>query len=216
MALDSRGFARLLLEFGAVKLSFDPPFTYTSGMKAPIYTDNRLLIGHVRAWKEVVSGFVDLLAKHHLEPDWFAGTSTAGVPWAAFMASEMSLPMVYVRPQPKAHGSGKQVEGFLDVGKNVIVVEDLVTTGGSSLKTVEALRREYSANTSHVMAIFTYGFQSMKESFAQNDVMLHTLTDFDTLLSVAQEMGIINDEVREKILDYKQDPAGWAKRMGIE
>jgi orotate phosphoribosyltransferase len=132
------------------------------------------------------------------------------------MASEMSLPMVYVRPQPKAHGSGKQVEGFLDVGKNVIVVEDLVTTGGSSLKTVEALRREYSANTSHVMAIFTYGFQSMKESFAQNDVMLHTLTDFDTLLSVAQEMGMIDDEVREKILDYKQDPAGWAKRMGIE
>lgn len=213
--MDSKFFAKMLLDTGAVKLSFDPPFTYTSGMKAPIYTDNRLLIGNVSAYKDVVKGFQEVMKRENLKPEWLAGTSTAGIPWAAFAAFSMNLPMVYVRPQAKGHGAGKQVEGFLEKGRDVLVVEDLVTTGGSSLTTVEALKREGESKVTAVMAIFTYGLSSMFESFEKAGVKLFTLTDFDTLLEVARESGKISGEDFEKILDYKKDPPGWAGRMGI-
>lgn len=214
--MNSRDFAKLLLDYAAVKLSFDPPFTYTSGMKAPIYTDNRLLIGYPEAYKKVVGGFRNLVSEHGLKFDWLAGTATAGIPWAAFLAYSLNLPMVYVRAQAKGHGAGKQVEGYLDSSKRVLIIEDLVTTGGSSLATVEALRREASADVNEIIAIFTYGFPAMRESFEKADVRLYTLTDFDTLLEVARETGRISGEQFEKIMDYKKDPSGWAKRMGFE
>lgn len=213
--MNSRDFAGLLLDSGAVKLSFNPPFTYTSGMKAPIYTDNRLLIGHPEAYKKVVSGFVDLARGHDLKFDWLAGTATAGIPWAAFLAYSLGLPMVYVRSQAKGHGAGKQVEGFLASGKRVLVVEDLVTTGGSSLNTVSVLQREGESDVVGVAAIFTYGFDSTYEAFEKAGIRLFTLTDFDVLLAVARETGRISSEDFEKILDYKKDPAGWAARMGM-
>ena len=216
LRMDARFFAQLLLESGAVKLSFDPPFTYTSGMKSPIYTDNRLLIGNSKSYKDVTAGFVEMIAREHLEPDWFAGTSTAGVPWASFLAYASDMPMVYVRPKPKEHGTGKQVEGFLASHKKVLVVEDLVTTGGSSLKTVEALKREAESDVLGVAAIFTYGFASMFETFEKAGVKLFTLTDFDTLLDVARETGRISDLEFEKILEYKASPEGWnLKHAGV-
>ena len=123
--------------------------------------------------------------------------------------------MVYVRPKPKDHGTGKQIEGALPAGREVIVIEDLVTTGGSSLGTVNALRGEGRATVGHVVAIFTYGYADMYKSFEEAGVTLHVLTDFETLLSVAQERGVVTDEQYAKILEFKADPQGWAGKMGF-
>ena len=219
--MDSRRIAEILLEVKAVKISFDPPFTYTSGMKAPIYTDNRVLVSFVKERAEVVEGLSELVGKICAEKGWnekevFAsGTATAGIPWAAFVAGELESPMVYVRPEPKKHGAGKQIEGSLPEGSKLIVVEDLVTTGGSSLKTVDVLRAEGKSEVSDVVAIFTYGFPSTYATFEEQGIGLHTLTDFATLLDVAREKCIITAEQFDKVLEYKADPAGWAAKMGL-
>lgn len=219
--MDSRRIAEILLDVKAVKISFDPPFTYTSGMKAPIYTDNRVLVSYVSERKEVVDGLCDLARQvcaqrgYHIEEVVYSGTATAGIPWASFVAMALQAPMVYVRPKPKEHGAGKQIEGSLIEGSKTIVVEDLVTTGGSSLKTIDVLKAEGKSQSSDVIAIFTYGFPSTYQMFEEQGVALHTLTDFDTLLDVAREKGMITQDQFDKILEYKADPPGWAAKMGL-
>ncbi len=213
--MDSRRIAEILLSVKAVKISFDPPFTYTSGMKAPIYTDNRVLISYVDVRKEIINGLCELATQVCEERKWnvpytvFAGTATAGIPWASFAAMQLEAPMIYVRPKPKEHGAGKQIEGTLPEASNTIVIEDLVTTGGSSLKTIDVLRAEGKSLASDVIAIFTYGFPSTYAMFEEQGVTLHTLTDFDTLLDVAKEKEMITQEQFDKILEYKADPQGW-------
>lgn len=214
--MTSRDFAGMLLDAKAVKISFDPPFTYTSGMKAPIYTDNRVLISFVKERGAVVDGMAAILKELGVgSEDFLAGTSTAGIPWAAFVAERLAMPMVYVRPKPKEHGAGKQVEGMLPQGRRVVVVEDLATTGGSSVGTVNALRAEGNATVTDVLVIFTYGFDSMYKTFEDAGVKLHALTDFPTLLNVARERGMIDESQYAKILEYKADPASWAGKMGL-
>lgn len=215
----AREIAEVLLDTAAVKVSFDPPFTYTSGMKAPIYTDNRVLISHLGARDTVVAGLERevraVMQRDGLDEVYLAGTSTAGIPWAAFLAERMNMPMVYVRPKPKEHGAGKQVEGFLPMKKPVIVIEDLVTTGGSSLGTVDALRREGDADVRGIVAIFTYGFASMYEKFSAANMELIALSNFEALLDVAHERGVVTSEQLAKILEYKSDPPSWAQKMGL-
>ncbi len=218
--MKSREIAGLLLDAQAVKISFDPPFTYSSGMRAPIYTDNRVLVSLVTERGFVLDGLAtvvdDLVGEERDIGEVFvSGTATAGIPWAAFLAERFDMPMVYVRPKPKDHGTGKQIEGALPAGREVIVIEDLVTTGGSSLGTVNALRGEGRATVGHVVAIFTYGYADMYKSFEEAGVTLHVLTDFETLLSVAQERGVVTDEQYAKILEFKADPQGWAGKMGF-
>ncbi len=219
--MDSRRIAEILLSVKAVKISFDPPFTYTSGMKAPIYTDNRVLVSYVSERKEIVDGLCELATQVCAQRGWnasevvYAGTATAGIPWASFAAMELKAPMVYVRPKPKEHGAGKQIEGNLIEASKTIVIEDLVTTGGSSLKTIDVLKAEGRSESSDVIAIFTYGFPTTYEMFKEQGVALHTLTDFDTLLDVAKEKGMITQEQFEKVLEYKADPQGWAAKMGL-
>ncbi|MCX6734234.1 MAG: orotate phosphoribosyltransferase [Candidatus Peregrinibacteria bacterium] len=219
--MDSRRIAEILLNVKAVKISFDPPFTYASGMKAPIYTDNRVLVSHVSERKEVIDGLCELANQICQQNKWntsdvfYAGTATAGIPWASFVAMQLNAPMVYVRPKPKEHGTGKQIEGSLPELSKVIVVEDLVTTGGSSLATATVLETEAKSGSNDIIAIFTYGFPPTYKMFEEQGVALHTLTDFDTLLDVAKEKGMITQEQFEKVLEYKADPQGWAAKMGL-
>lgn len=214
--MSSRDFATMLLNAGAVKISFDPPFTYASGIRAPIYTDNRVLVSHVKERGMVVDGMIALAGELGLGSDvFYAGTATAGIPWASFVADRLGAPMVYVRPKPKDHGTGKQIEGVIPAGSVAVMVEDLVTTGGSSLATVEALRHEGGSRVEHMFAIFTYGFEKMYRAFEEAGVTLHVLTDFPTLLDVARERGDITMAQYEKILEYKADPEGWAGKHAV-
>jgi orotate phosphoribosyltransferase len=178
----SEKVADILLKTNAVKINVKEPFTYTSGLVSPIYTDNRVLIGYTEERKMIVEGFVQLVKERGLQPEFLAGTATAGIPWAAFLAAEMDLPMVYVRNKPKGHGAGKQIEGYMPEGKNVLVVEDLISTGGSSLNSVNALRNEGKAVVHEVLAIFTYGFEKAENAFREASVASTTLTDIHVLI----------------------------------
>jgi len=197
--------AKSLLDKGAVKVSLDDPFTWTSGIKSPIYCDNRLMISHVDARKLILDGFVDKIEELNLQFDYLAGTATAGIPWAAFLAERLGVPMVYVRSAPKAHGAGKQCEGdakFL-FRKRALVIEDLISTGGSSINTAEALRKELEAEEIFVLSIFQYGFPVAKQKFLQADLGFDSLSSFETLLLVTDL-----DE-KEKILQFAEAPQNW-------
>lgn len=201
--------AKALLEKGAVKVSLDDPFTWTSGIKSPIYCDNRLMISHVDARETILDGFVAKIEELNLEFDYLAGTATAGIPWAAFLAERLGVPMVYVRSAPKAHGAGKQVEGDAKYlfGKRGLIIEDLISTGGSSINTAEALRKELEAEEVFVLSIFQYGFPVAKQKFLQADVGYESLTNFETLLLVTDL-----DE-KEKILQFAEDPQNWFNNL---
>ncbi len=207
--------AKILLENKAVKLSFNPPFTYVSGIKGPIYTDNRVLISFAKARDAIVEALVEAVQANKLEFDYVAGTATAGIPWASFVAYKLGLPMIYVRPKPKEHGTGKQIEGFLEAGKKVLVLEDLVTTGGSSLKTVEVVKNEGKCECDTVLCIFTYGLEKSKKAFSEAGVGLFALTNLDELLKTAVAEKYISSEDEVKILEYKADPENWAGKMGL-
>lgn len=203
--------AEILLSCNAVKLNVKNPFTYTSGLKGPIYTDNRVLISYPEERKIIIDAFFGLLGERGLKPDYLAGTATAGIPWASFLAQQADLPMVYVRPKPKEHGAGKQVEGMLRKSQNVLVIEDLVTTGGSAINTVKVLRTEGECMVHDVFAIFSYGLAKSEEAFRAESVALTTLTDIEILLNVALRLGEITEEGAEKVRKFRTDPEGWWK-----
>jgi len=199
--------AKDLLKSQAVKISIDPPFTWASGIKSPIYCDNRILISHPEFRETIVSEFIVYI--EHLQPDYIAGTATAGIPWAAFVAYQMNLPMVYVRPEAKAHGAGKQIEGYLEPGKKVVLVEDLISTGGSSIKAATALREEGKAVLEDVVAIVTYELEKSKQAFPEAKLNLKTLTDFSHLIAEVKEQGYLDDVQVNMVQDFSKDPANW-------
>ncbi len=201
--------AEILLKVNAVKLNVKEPFQYTSGLKGPIYTDNRVLISYVDERSVVVDGLVKMAEEKGLKPDYIAGTSTAGIPWAAFVAEIMGLPMVYVRSEPKGHGAGKQIEGYLPEGKSILVIEDLITTGGSALKTVEALRGEGKGIVHDVFAIFTYGTEKAENGFREASVAASTLTNVSVLLDVAVKGGNVTEEEAQQVREYFKNPQEW-------
>ncbi len=205
----SSELAKKLLEIEAVKLRPGEPFTWTSGLKSPIYCDNRMLVSHPEAVRLVVSAFMDIIKRENLKFDYVSGTATAGIPWAAFLAYELKLPMIYVRPKPKEHGAGKQIEGDLRSGAHALVVEDLVSTGGSSCKTVEVLRREGGATVTDVLAIFSYNFKESAKLFIESKVGLHTISDVEELTKVAVDMQYITVKEREMVIAFTRDPKGW-------
>ncbi|PKL36338.1 orotate phosphoribosyltransferase [Candidatus Peregrinibacteria bacterium HGW-Peregrinibacteria-1] len=202
-----------LLERGAVKVQVDPLFTWASGIKSPVYCDNRKMIGFVEERKLIVEGFKDLIARKNLEFDVIAGTATAGIPWAAFLAYEVGAPMVYVRPEKKLHGAGRQVEGFVEEGSRVLLVEDLVSTGGSSLKALEALRGEVKAVVDDVVAIVSWGLDGTAERFSEAGVKFDHLVGFDDLIDGALERGDITSADREAVLKFRESPRTWADSL---
>lgn len=201
--------AELLIDIGAVKLSIDPPFTWTSGIKSPIYCDNRMIYSHPDARNFVVEALVQRIKSLHVQPDCIAGTATAAIGWAALVADRMDLPFVYVRSKAKEHGAKKRIEGDLKPNMDVVVVEDLISTGGSAISTVEALREEGNATVSDVVAIFTYEMLAAKEKEQEGRVKFHPVATFSTLLEVAVEQGRLTGDDVEDIATFAQNPKEW-------
>src|SRR3990167_6060841 len=194
--------AKLLLDVNAVKVCVNPPFIWNTGLLAPIYTDSRLLISYPNERKAVVEAFEKLILENNLEFDVIAGTATAGIPWAAFLVFELHIPMVYVRAQPKDYGAAKQVEGRMEKGARVLIVEDLISTGRSSLTSAMACQREYKAQVEGVLAIFNYEMKRAKESFAENKIKLFALSNFSSLINVAAEAKYLNEEEKQSALSW--------------
>lgn len=200
-----------LLDAGAVRLSPREPFTWASGLKAPIYCDNRQLLGE----HALRSQIVEALAERALEvqPTLIAGTSTAGIPWAALVADRLKLPMSYVRPEPKKHGMGRQVEGPNTQGHRVVLLEDLISTGGSSLKCVEGLRAE-GAQVLEILALFSYGLPSAEAAFAAAAVSLRVLATFDELAQRAEAKGLLAGDDRASLTEWRHDTGAWSRARG--
>lgn len=194
--------AEILLDINAVELRPDDPFTWSSGIISPIYCDNRKVIGDVNARAEIADAFTELIRKYAPEAEVIAGTSTAGIPHAAYISERMNLPMCYVRGSKKKHGKGNQIEGADVAGKKVVVIEDLISTGGSSLEATDVLN-ENGAEVSRVIAIFTYGIKKAEQTFAEYGLTYHTLSDLDALLDVSAKKGTLNEEQRKAVKDFK-------------
>ncbi|MDP2624688.1 MAG: orotate phosphoribosyltransferase [Candidatus Peregrinibacteria bacterium] len=212
--------AKRLLEIEAVRIKTDPPFSWTSGIKAPIYCDNRKLISYPEHRKAVVMGWKTLIeekvAANEMElPDVLGGTATAAIPWAAFLAYEMNLPMIYIRPEPKAHGAGKQIEGDLKPGQKVLIVEDLISTGGSSVKAAQAVRDEGGCEVTDIFSIMHYEMQKATDRFVEADLKLTNLTGFSVLIGVAEKIGSITSEQKDMVLKFSENPPTWADRVGL-
>lgn len=203
--------AEILLSIGAVKLRPQDPFTWTSGIRSPIYCDNRMVYSHPEARTTVVQQLAAQMQALRSPPDVIAGTATAAIGWAALVADRLNLPFVYVRAKAKEHGAKKRIEGDLPPGKRVVVVEDLISTGGSSLSTVEALREEGKATVTDVVAIFTYEFASALESAAASGVALHPLTTITVLVDVALRQGGITADDADMIFAFIKDPEAWGR-----
>ena len=198
-----------LLDAGAVRLSPRSPFTWASGLRSPIYCDNRQLLG----FPDLRSAIKRVLAEQAAlaKPTLIAGTSTAGIPWAALVADELGLPMAYVRPEPKKHGMARQVEGPHADGHRVVLIEDLISTGGSSIKCVEALRHE-EAEVLEVLALFSYGLPQADAAFQAAKVDLKVLATFQELAAMAHTKGILEARDAQSLAEWQSDTAGWSKR----
>jgi orotate phosphoribosyltransferase len=201
-------FAQKLMDIKAIKLQPNEPFTWASGWKSPIYTDNRKTLGYAD-----VRSFVKLELCHAIQQEFpqaeaVAGVATGAIAQGALVADELGLPYAYVRPKPKDHGMGNQVEGELKKGAKVIVVEDLISTGGSSLKAVEALR-QYGVEVIGMVASFTYGFPVAEEAFREAGVRLVTLSDYNAVLEQAAETGYIKPEEIEVLKEWRKSPSTW-------
>ena len=195
-----------LLSIGAVFLSPDEPFTWASGIKSPIYCDNRLTLTAPEVRTHVEEGLVDLIRKHYPTAEVLMGTSTAGIAHAAIVGHLMGLPMGYVRSGNKDHGRNNRIEGKLEKGQKVVVVEDLISTGGSCIEVVEALR-EAGADVLGVVSIFTYGMQKGLDRMAAADVINYSLSNFDAVCEVAAEEGKIRTEDIERLKKFRANPS---------
>lgn len=200
--------AELLLQINAIKLNTENYFNWASGWKSPIYCDNRLVLSFPPIRNYIRDEFAKQIEKQFGKPDVIAGVATGAIGIGILVAEELGLPFVYVRPEAKKHGRQNQVEGFLQKGQSVVVVEDLISTGGSSLMAVEALRNE-GANVKGMAAIFTYGFDVSKDNFKKANIDVYTLSDYSTLLSKAIEKQYINEKEMESLVEWAKSPSTW-------
>ncbi|MFA9456151.1 orotate phosphoribosyltransferase [Halalkalibacter sp. AB-rgal2] len=197
--------AKHLLTIEAVHLQPNEPFTWTSGIKSPIYCDNRLTLSFPSVRKDIIKGFVELYNEHIKKADVIAGTATAGIPHAALLADALELPMAYVRGSAKGHGKQNQIEGKVERGQKVVLVEDLISTGGSVVKAAEALR-EAGAEVVAVLAIFTYEFQKAEVTMQNANIPTYILTNYSTLVEVASQNGYIKQADVAKLNKWRNNP----------
>lgn len=198
--------ARDLLEIKAVQIKPNPEnyFTWTSGIKSPIYCDNRLTMSFPEIRKKITAVFAEIIGKMDEKPEVIAGCATAGIPHAAWLADSLNLPMVYVRSKPKGHGKGNQIEGEFDKGARVLVIEDLISTGGSSIASAQALQKK-GAEVQGVLAIFTYGLKKSIQQFSDANLPLQTITGFDQLIDALVEDGKISNQEKSELLAWRND-----------
>jgi orotate phosphoribosyltransferase len=211
----SREVAEALIAIEGVGFRPASPITFKSGIKSPVYCDNRRFPFWPEQWAKVIRGFEGLIAERGIAVDVVGGVEAAGIPHSAALGFAMRLPSVFIRKELKEHGTKKRVEGGDVTGRRVVLVEDLVTTGGSSLAAIEALRAE-GAVVSDCLAIISYDFPEAVEMFARAGVRLHATTTFPVVLACAIEHGMIDEAGAAVVLDWLNEPRGWAKRQGLE
>lgn len=210
----SEKVAKILLDVNAISLNAKKPFRYTSGIISPIYTDCRLIISLPKERKEFIKYYLDAIKNSKVSVDTVAGTATAGIPWASWIADALNLPMIYVRGNKKDHGKGNQIEGVTKKGMRTIVIEDLISTGGSSVEAAKAIK-DIEGKVSDVFSIITYGMKKAEINFRTNGIKLTSLTDFNTVLRIAQKHSYIEKIDYQTIQTWAEDPASWGEKMGF-
>jgi orotate phosphoribosyltransferase len=205
---DAMATAEKLLQAGSVKLRPSEPFTWASGWKSPIYCDNRKLLSLPFTRDFIKSELANAVFEKYPEAEVVAGVATAGIPWGAMVADQLKLPFAYVRPKPKEHGLGNQVEGEISSGQKVVVVEDLISTGKSSLQVVDVLRQQ-GVEVTGMVSIFSYQFDVAQDAFERAGVAYFSLTDYPTLIQLASQKGLIHAAEQDILLNWRADPANW-------
>ncbi len=204
--------AEKLLLANAVKLSPDAPFTWASGWKSPIYCDNRRLLGYPYIRDFVKSELCNVIFEKFPDCELLAGVATAGIAWGAMAADQLKLPYIYVRPKPKEHGLGNQIEGYFVPGQKTVIIEDLISTGKSSLQVVEAVKKE-GLDVVGMVSIFTYQFQQSVDNFEKSGTLLYSLTNYTALIEQAIARGTVNAADESVLLQWRDNPAEWTGKI---
>jgi orotate phosphoribosyltransferase len=207
---DAKAVAEKLLQVNAIKLNPEQPFTWASGWKSPIYCDNRKVLSFPFIRDFIKSEMCNVIFEKFPDAGLLAGVATAGIAWGAMAADQLKLPYIYVRPKPKEHGLGNQIEGYYERGQQVVVIEDLVSTGKSSLQVVDVLK-EQGLEVVGMVSIFTYGFSVATEAFQKASLPYQSLTDYPTLIASALEKGIVSADQQDILLKWRDDPANWGR-----
>ena len=205
---NEKAVAEKLLQINAIKLSPQQPFTWASGWRSPIYCDNRKVLSYPYIRDFIKSEMCSVIFEKFPEADVLAGVATAGIAWGAMAADQLKLPYIYVRPKPKEHGLGNQIEGNLESGKKVLVIEDLISTGKSSLQVCDVLKAA-GAKVIGMVSIFTYGFEIADNAFKAAGIPYYSLTNYQTLIALAVEKEIVPEAEQNTLLNWRADPANW-------
>lgn len=204
----SKHFAEKLLQIKALQINLQKPYVWASGWNSPVYCDNRKVLSFPFVRDFVKSELANMVLEHFPDADVIAGVATAGIAHGVMAADLLKLPFIYVRSKPKEHGMGNQVEGVLEKGQKVVVIEDLVSTGKSSLQVVDVLK-EQGAEVVGMCALFTYGFPVADEGFAKAGIPLHTISNYTALMEVAEDLKIVAPENKTLLAQWREDPANW-------
>jgi len=205
---NEKAIAEKLLQTNAVRLNLKEPFTWASGWKSPIYCDNRRILSFPFIRDYIKSELCNVVFEKFPQADLIAGVATAGIAWGAMVADQLKLPYVYVRPKPKEHGLGNQIEGYFEQGQSAVVIEDLVSTGKSSLEVVEVLKSS-DVKVIGMVSIFTYDFAVASEAFRSAELKYEPLTNYPVLIQLAIEKGLVSADQQEILLKWRNDPANW-------
>ena len=205
---NKKAVAEKLLQINAIKLSVSKPFTWASGWKSPIYCDNRKILSYPYIRDFIKSELCNTVFQSYENAEVIAGVATAGIPWGAMVADQLKLSYIYVRPKPKEHGLGNQIEGFYEPGKKVVIIEDLISTGKSSLLVAEVLKNE-GLEVEGMVSIFNYGFDIARNAFEDAKVNYHSLTDYDSVITLAIEKNYVSEKDQHTLLNWRADPANW-------
>ncbi len=210
MTSAAKAIAEKLLQINAVKLNIENPYTWASGWKSPIYCDNRRALGFPYIRDFIKSELAAVIFEHFSGAETIAGVATAGISWGAMAADQLKLPFMYVRPKPKEHGMGNQIEGMYEKGQSVVVVEDLISTGKSSLQVCEVLQKE-GLIIDGMISIFNYGFPHATEAFEKAGIKLYSLSNYEALIHLVKEKGELKEEQLNSLLKWRENPAEWGK-----
>ena len=205
---NQRAVAEKLLQTNAIKLSIDAPYTWASGWKSPVYCDNRRVLSFPYIRDFIKSEMCNIIFEQFPDAGLLAGVATAGIAWGAMAADQLKLPYIYVRPKPKEHGLGNQIEGYYQEGQKTVVIEDLISTGKSSLQVVEVLKSA-GLEVVGMVSIFTYGFPLADEAFASAGIAYRSLTNYETLIRLAIEKGQVSAEQESILLNWRANPSIW-------